>query len=204
MSRRDTPPTVIGIMPPGVRFLPSPGNSQEPNYNVNAQVDFWEPVTPGEKWLKVPSWDVVGRLRGGVTTSQAQSELAVIAGLGGARRQGVRRLRSAGTVARQLLLESRRYSAHPAPAAGRGGPGAPHRVRKYGGPVAGAGSAAATGIRGAQRAGERTAGSVPAGVHGKPVTRAVGRRVGGSAGIRHCQSVQDHRRAREVPRAWML
>ena len=24
MSRRDTPPTVVGVMPPGVRFLPSP------------------------------------------------------------------------------------------------------------------------------------------------------------------------------------
>ncbi len=47
---------------------------------MNAQVDFWEPVTPGEKWLKVPSWDVVGRMRGGITTNQAQSELAVIAG----------------------------------------------------------------------------------------------------------------------------
>ena len=28
MSRRDTPPTVIGVMPPGVRFLPSPGAAQ--------------------------------------------------------------------------------------------------------------------------------------------------------------------------------
>jgi len=27
MSRRDTPPTVVGVMPPGVRFLPSPAAS---------------------------------------------------------------------------------------------------------------------------------------------------------------------------------
>src|SRR5437763_16353277 len=39
MSRSDIPPAVIGVMPPGVRFLPSPGAAQEPNYNVNATVD---------------------------------------------------------------------------------------------------------------------------------------------------------------------
>ena len=46
ISRWETPPTVIGVMPPDVRFLPSPTNAQEPNYNVNALVDFWIPVTP--------------------------------------------------------------------------------------------------------------------------------------------------------------
>jgi putative ABC transport system permease protein len=79
MSRRDTPPTVIGVMPPGVRFLPSPTNAQEPNYNVNALVDFWIPVTPNPARLKAPQWDVVGRLRLGTTLKQAQGELAVIA-----------------------------------------------------------------------------------------------------------------------------
>ena len=44
MSRRETPPTIIGVMPPGVRFLPSPAAAQEPNYNVNATVDFWTPA----------------------------------------------------------------------------------------------------------------------------------------------------------------
>ena len=33
MSRRDTPPTVIGVMPHGIRFLPSPAQAQEPNYS---------------------------------------------------------------------------------------------------------------------------------------------------------------------------
>ena len=28
-------------MPPGVRFLPDPGNASEPNYDVDAPVDFW-------------------------------------------------------------------------------------------------------------------------------------------------------------------
>jgi putative ABC transport system permease protein len=79
MSRRDTPPTVIGIMPPGVRFLPSPTASQEPNYNVNASVDFWMPGAPNPQRLKQSRWDVVARLKQGVTPDQGQAELAVLA-----------------------------------------------------------------------------------------------------------------------------
>ena len=78
ISRRDTPPTVIGVMPPGIRFLPSPGVAQEPNYNVNALVDFWSPRAINPKAMKAPFWDVVGRLRNGVTPEQAQAELRVI------------------------------------------------------------------------------------------------------------------------------
>ncbi len=78
MSRQDTPPTVIGVMPPGVRFLPSPGAAKEPNYNLNALVDYWIPATPDPKNLKQPFWNVVGRLRSGVTPAQAQAELTVI------------------------------------------------------------------------------------------------------------------------------
>jgi putative ABC transport system permease protein len=79
MSRRDTPPTIIGVMPPGVRFLPSPATTQEPNYNVNAQVDFWMPMAPNPERMKAPFWDVVGRLRDDVTIDQARAELEVIA-----------------------------------------------------------------------------------------------------------------------------
>src|SRR2546426_1218134 len=79
MSRRDTPPTVVGVMPPGVRFLPSPGVVQEPNYNVNATVDFWVPAAPNPARLKQAGWDVVGRLRDGATIQQAQEELTVVA-----------------------------------------------------------------------------------------------------------------------------
>src|SRR5712692_7367068 len=79
LSRWDTQPTVIGIMPAGIRFLPSPSNAQEPNYNVNAQVDYWIPAVPDQKRLKDPQWDVVGRLRSGTTLHQAQAELTVIA-----------------------------------------------------------------------------------------------------------------------------
>jgi len=70
---------VIGVMPPGVRFLPSPATAQEPNYNVNALVDFWMPMAPNPERLKAPFWDVVGRLRDGVTIEQARAELDVIA-----------------------------------------------------------------------------------------------------------------------------
>jgi putative ABC transport system permease protein len=79
MSRQDTPPTVIGIMPPGVRFLPSPTTAQEPNYNVNAVVDFWIPAPSKPAEMKDPFWSVVGRLRDQTTLPQAQGELKVVA-----------------------------------------------------------------------------------------------------------------------------
>jgi putative ABC transport system permease protein len=78
LSRRDTPPTVIGVMPPGVRFLPAPGAAKEPNYNVNAQVDYWIPGAPNPQILKAPFWNVVGRLQSGTTLDAAQAELAVM------------------------------------------------------------------------------------------------------------------------------
>jgi putative ABC transport system permease protein len=78
MSRREIPPTVVGVMPPGVRFLPSPGAAQEPNYNVNATVDFWLPAAPNPARLKVPQWDVVARLQPGITPQQGQADLKLI------------------------------------------------------------------------------------------------------------------------------
>jgi putative ABC transport system permease protein len=79
ISRWDVPPTVIGVMEPGVRFLPAPGNAKEPNYNVNALVDFWIPVAPDPKYLKNPYWNIVARLHDGATLRQAQGELTVLA-----------------------------------------------------------------------------------------------------------------------------
>src|ERR1700736_6418148 len=78
ISRWDVPPTVIGVMQPGVRFLPSPGAAKEPNYDVNALVDFWSPADPNPKYMKDPDWDVVARLNDRVTPQQAQGELAVL------------------------------------------------------------------------------------------------------------------------------
>jgi putative ABC transport system permease protein len=76
MSRRETPPTIIGVMPPGIRFLPSPRTAQEPNYNVDARVDFWMPAgAPTANAAKLPIWDVVARVGSRGTVEQAQLEL---------------------------------------------------------------------------------------------------------------------------------
>jgi putative ABC transport system permease protein len=78
ISRWRTSPTVIGIMPPGVRFLPSPQTAKEPNYNVNAFVDFWIPVTIDPATVKWPRWNVVARLHEGASMQAAQAELSVL------------------------------------------------------------------------------------------------------------------------------
>jgi putative ABC transport system permease protein len=77
---RDMPRTVIGVMPAGIRFLPTPGVAGEPNYNPNAKVDYWLPL-PREipQPRRAFTWlSIVGRLRPGATPSDAQAELAVI------------------------------------------------------------------------------------------------------------------------------
>ncbi|WP_321475435.1 ABC transporter permease [uncultured Paludibaculum sp.] len=80
ISRQDAPVEIIGVMPPGVRFLPAPNVAQEPNYDVNALVDMWVPFAPGSDpaELKRPRWNIVGRLAPGFTPEQAQAELALL------------------------------------------------------------------------------------------------------------------------------
>lgn len=78
ISRWQVPPTIIGVMEPGVRFLPSPGAAKEPNYDPNATVDFWVPAVPDPKYMKEPYWDVVARLRNGTAARQGQQELALL------------------------------------------------------------------------------------------------------------------------------
>jgi putative ABC transport system permease protein len=78
ISRWDGSPVVVGVMEPGVRFLPSPDAAKEPNYDVNATVDMWVPADPDPKNMKDPGWYVVGRLRDGVTPKSAQQELAAL------------------------------------------------------------------------------------------------------------------------------
>jgi putative ABC transport system permease protein len=78
ISRWESSPVVVGIMEPGVRFLPSPGAAKEPNYDVNATVDLWVPADPDPKNLKDPYWNVVGRLRDGMTPQRGLQELAAI------------------------------------------------------------------------------------------------------------------------------
>jgi len=79
ISRWDVPPVVIGVTQPGVRFLPSPRVAKEPNYDVNATVDFWAPALPDPKRMKYPFWNVVGRVHEGTTPRHAQEELAILA-----------------------------------------------------------------------------------------------------------------------------
>ena len=66
ISRHPQPLTVVGVMPSGVRFLPAPSESQEPNYNVDAKVDYWIPDRPAPQRIKQPDWNVFGRMRAGV------------------------------------------------------------------------------------------------------------------------------------------
>ena len=76
ISRLPNPLTVIGVTPPDVRFLPDPGAASEPNYDVNAKVDFWLPAAPDESEPNRGEWDVVARLRPGTTVEQAEGEMA--------------------------------------------------------------------------------------------------------------------------------
>ena len=79
ISRWKVSPTVIGVVQPGVRFLPSPGNAKEPNYDVNATVDIWVPAVPEPAGMKYAFWNLVARVREGTTPRQAQEELALLA-----------------------------------------------------------------------------------------------------------------------------
>ena len=79
MSREDAPPIVVGVMPPDVRFLPAAHAAQEPNYDVDAKVDFWVPANPSwsseARILQAQAWNVVGRLRTGSAPGAAEAEL---------------------------------------------------------------------------------------------------------------------------------
>jgi putative ABC transport system permease protein len=79
IGRFPAPLAVVGVMPPGVRFLPDPGNASEPNYDVNAHVDFWLAGVPDETRPQARGWNIVTRLRRGITRDRAQAEVAEIA-----------------------------------------------------------------------------------------------------------------------------
>lgn len=82
MARQDTPPLVVGVMPPDVRFLPSLRATQEPNYDVDARVDYWLPANPtwesSAQVLQAQAWSVVGRLRADAAPAAAEEELDVL------------------------------------------------------------------------------------------------------------------------------
>jgi putative ABC transport system permease protein len=82
MSRMPAPVPVVGIMPQGIRFLPDPRASSEPNYDLNAHVDFWFGIAPDESRPAAGAGNAITRLRGGATAADAQPEVvALSAGL---------------------------------------------------------------------------------------------------------------------------
>jgi predicted permease len=78
ISRQPAPLPIVGVMPPGVRFLPDPGNASEPNYDVDARVDFWVAVALDETQPRARGWNTIARLRDGSTPEQARRELATL------------------------------------------------------------------------------------------------------------------------------
>jgi putative ABC transport system permease protein len=79
ISRSEKPFTIVGVMPPGLRLLPADNNVSEPNYDINAHVDYLLPGEVDESKLKGQQCHVAGRLRPGIKLVRAQAELAEIA-----------------------------------------------------------------------------------------------------------------------------
>ena len=77
ISRWDVPPTVIGVMEPGARFLPSPGAAKEPNYDVNATVISGFRRS-GPEISERAALERSRAAADGATPQQAQQELAVL------------------------------------------------------------------------------------------------------------------------------
>ncbi len=66
-------------MPPGLRFLPAPLSEDAPNYDVNAMVDFWVPQALDRFPPDIPIFNLIARLRDGVTVDRARAEITAIA-----------------------------------------------------------------------------------------------------------------------------
>jgi len=99
ITRTQSPLAIVGVMPPAVRFLPAFSNADFPNYDINAQVDYWIPVTPERS--QGAEWHVAARLRTGITLEQANAELSL---LGARQARADRKLE--GITARAQLLET--------------------------------------------------------------------------------------------------
>ena len=64
ISRMPAPLPVVGVMPPGVRFLPDPGDASEPNYDVDAPRGFLARRDDRTRATQSSGgWNVVSRLR---------------------------------------------------------------------------------------------------------------------------------------------
>ena len=78
MSRMPAPLPIVGVMPQGLRFLPDPGASSEPNYDLNARVDFWFGTIPDESRPTDRAGNAIARLRDGATPREAQAEITTL------------------------------------------------------------------------------------------------------------------------------
>jgi len=78
LSRMPSPLPVVGVMSPGVRFLPDPGAAAEPNYDLHAPVDFWLARVPDASRPTSGAGFAVTRLKPGRTLEQARAELAAL------------------------------------------------------------------------------------------------------------------------------
>lgn len=78
ISRYQQRQTIVGVMPPDVRFIPTPDVAQEPNYNVDSKVDYWIPARIPPDRLKVPIAYIIGRLKPNATLAEAQAEIGAM------------------------------------------------------------------------------------------------------------------------------
>ena len=79
ISRMPAPLPIVGVMPPGIRFLPDPANVSEPGYDVDAHVDFWLPALADESQLTQRQWNVVGRLAPGTSAAAVNADVSAVA-----------------------------------------------------------------------------------------------------------------------------
>ena len=70
---------VIGVMPPGVRFLPDPTRAREPNYDLNSQGDYWRVFAPDETKPKEAAGAIIARLKANASVASANLELKALA-----------------------------------------------------------------------------------------------------------------------------
>ena len=103
ISRMPAPLPVVGVMPPGLRFLPDPGAAAEPNYDIDAKVDFWLGVTPDETRPERGVGNLIARLAQGATAANAQAELAAMSGTIAAADARLAGLTAAATPVRSVL-----------------------------------------------------------------------------------------------------
>jgi len=76
ISRIPTPIPVVGVMPPGARFLPDAESANEPGYDAHATVDFWVAGKVDESRLQARTGNVVGRLAPGASVSRVEAAVA--------------------------------------------------------------------------------------------------------------------------------